>query len=125
MNLFADYQNRIFNSLKYLEKEKKIKVPTSLKNLTIELPPKNQNASIACNAALILAKSNNSTPIKLAEILKKNFLLNFKEFKTIEISGPGFLNIYFDIDFWERFLIKLIKSKTKYGSNKIRKKNIT
>ena len=43
---------------------------------------------------MILAKANNNSPIKLAEILKKHLLSNFIEFKSIEIAGPGFLNIY-------------------------------
>ena len=47
------------------------KAPTSdeLKNLTVELPPKNQNADISCNAAMVLSKINKNNPIILAEIL--------------------------------------------------------
>ena len=97
MNLFLDYQKKIFNSLKSLEKKKIIKIPPSIKNFTVELPPKNQKADISCNAAMILAKVNNSSPAKLAEILKKHLLSNFDEFKSIEIATPGFLNIYFQI----------------------------
>ncbi len=119
MNLFLDYQEKIFNSLKKLEKKKLIRIPKKLRGLTVELPPKNENAAIACNAALILAKSNNTSPVQLAEILKKNLLLYFKEFKNIEVSGPGFLNIYFDISFWQKYLFKLIKLNTRYGSNKL------
>ena len=40
MNLFLDYQKKIFNSLKNLEKKKLIEIPTQLKNFTVELPPK-------------------------------------------------------------------------------------
>ena len=72
MNLFSDYQKKIFNSLKDLKKKKIIQIPSKLKSITIELPPKNQMADISCNAAMILAKINNSTPTKFAEILKKN-----------------------------------------------------
>ena len=95
MNLFSDYQKKIFNSLKSLEKKHIIQIPSKLKSITIELPPKNQKADISCNAAMILAKINNSTPTKFAEILKKHLLSNFSEFKNTEIVEPGFLNIYF------------------------------
>ena len=44
---------------------------------------------------MILAKVNNSSPVKLADIFKKNLLSNFDEFKSIEIAEPGFLNIFF------------------------------
>ena len=121
MNLFLDYQKKIFNNLKNLGKKKLIQIPSQL-NLTVELPPKNQNADISCNAAMILAKINNNSPVKLAEILKKHLLLNFKEFESIEIAGPGFLNICFHISFWKEYLTKVIKLDSKYGSIKNFKK---
>ena len=74
MNLFLDYQKKIFNSLKNLEKKKLIKIPSQLKKFSVELPPKSQKADISCNAAMVLAKANNSSPIKLAEFLKKKSL---------------------------------------------------
>ena len=123
MNLFYNYQEKIFNSLKILDKRKIIHIPRKLKSFTVELPPKNQKADISCNAAMILAKVNNTSPVKLAEILKKHLLLNFAEFKSIEIAGPGFLNIYFHIFFWAEYLTKVIKLNFKYGSNKVSKKN--
>ena len=122
MNLFLDYQKKIFNCLKNLEKTKLIQIPTQLKNFTVELPPKNQKADISCNVAMILAKVNNNSPVKLAEILKKHLLTNFKEFKSIEIAGSGFLNIYFHMSFWKEYLTKVIKLHSIYGSNKTSKK---
>ena len=118
MNLFLDYQEKIFSSLKNLNKKKIIQMPSNIKNVTVELPPKNQKADISCNAAMILARANNTSPVELAEILKKYLLLNFKEFKTVEIAKPGFLNIYFHVSFWKKYLTKIIKMNLKYGSNK-------
>ena len=98
-----DYQVKIFKSLKSLERKKIIQIPLKLKNFTVELPPQSQKADISCNAAMILAKINNNSPLKLAEILKKYLLLNFKEFESINIAGPGFLNICFHIFFWKKY----------------------
>ena len=122
MNLFLDYQKKIFNSLKSLEKKNLIHIPSQLKSFTVELPPKSQRADISCNAAMILAKVNNSSPVKLAEIFKKHLLSKFKEFKNVEIAGPGFLNIHFHISFWKEYLTKVIQLDSKYGSNKSFKK---
>ena len=102
MNLLLDYQKKIFSSLKILKKKKIIQIPSNVKNITVELSPKNQKSDISCNVAMVLAKDNNSSPFKLAEILKKHLLLNFNEFKSIEIAKPGFLNIYFNIPFLEK-----------------------
>ena len=118
MNLFLDYEKKIFNSLKALEKKRIIQIPKKIKSFTVELPPKNQRAHMSCNAALILARTNKSSPIMLAEILSKHILSNFKEFKNIEVAGPGFLNIYFNTFFWKKCLDKIIKLNSKYGSNK-------
>ena len=110
MNLFSHYQKKIFSFSKILDRKKLIKIPENLKSFDIQLPPKNQKADISCNAAMILAKINNISPFKLAEILKKHLLLNFKEFKKIEIAEPGFLNIYFHLSFWEKFLDNVLLS---------------
>tara|TARA_Y100000590_G_scaffold306693_1_gene346133 strand:- start:2773 stop:4500 length:1728 start_codon:yes stop_codon:yes gene_type:complete len=117
MNIFLDYQKKIFINLKKLQKKKIISIPETIKSFTVELPPKNQKADMSCNAAMILANYNKISPIDLAETLKKNLLLNFKEFKDIEIAGPGFLNIYFKISYWEKYLKKIIKLQSKYGRN--------
>ena len=118
MNLFIEYQKKIFKSIKELEKKGLIKVPSNLKSFTVELPPKNQNADLSCNAALIMSKINNTSPKELAEILKKQLLSSFKEFKNIEIAAPGFLNIYFDISFWRDYLVKIVQLNSKFGCNK-------
>ena len=118
MNLFSNYQKRFLHYLKSLEKKKIIDLPNNLKSLTVELPPKGHEADMSCNVAMILAKFNQKTPLDLANILKKNFLENFKEFEKIDVAKPGFLNINFKIDFWKNHLFKIIQSDANYGSNK-------
>ena len=122
MNLFLDYQIKIFRSLKILQKKKLLNIPSKINSFTIELPPKNQKADISCNASMILAKANNTSPNQLAEVLKKHLLSNFKEFDKIEIAGPGFLNIYFNISFWRKHLLKIIELDSKYGRSNPKKK---
>ena len=104
--------------LKSLEKKKIIDLPDNLKGLIVELPPKEHKGDMSCNVAMILAKFNKKTPLDLANILKKNFLENFKEFEKIDVAKPGFLNINFKIDFWKNHLFKIIQSDANYGSNK-------
>ena len=126
MNLLSYYQNKIFNCLKKLEKKKIIEISKQLKKISVEMPPRNHQADLSCNAAMILSKYNNVSPIELGKTLKKNLLSNFNEFKNIEIAGPGFLNISFKISFWKEYLNKIIKLDSKYGSNTddIKKYNI-
>tara|TARA_Y100000590_G_scaffold437290_1_gene558778 strand:+ start:2454 stop:4181 length:1728 start_codon:yes stop_codon:yes gene_type:complete len=122
MNIFSHYHKKILISLRDLENKKIIKIPNNFKGLVVELPPKKERAAISCNAALILAKYNGTSSTDLAEILKKNLLNGFKEFESIEVAGPGFLNINFHISFWKDHLMKILQLNKKYGSNKIIKK---
>ena len=122
MNLFLYYQDKIFTSIKKLEKKKIIIIPQKFKGITVELPPKNQKADISCNVALLLAKANNESAYNLAEIIKKHLLSNCKEFESIQIAGQGFININFHNSFWKNYLSEIIKLNFKYGSNKTVKK---
>jgi len=122
MNLFLSYQYKIFNFLKELKNRKIIEIPSGFKNFTLEMAPKNQKADISCNVALVLAKFNKTSPLDLAETLKKYLLLNFKEFEKIEIAGPGFININFNISFWKQYLLNVVKLDSKYGSYNISRK---
>ena len=118
MNLLLDYQKRFLDCLKKLKKKEIIELPDTLKNLTVELPPKGHKADISCNAAMIFAKVNKKSSLDVANILKKNFLENFDEFEKIDIAKPGFLNISFKINFWKNYLLKIIQYNSNYGSSK-------
>ena len=123
MNIFSIYLEKIKELLTDLEKHKQIKLSDNLNNLTIELTPKNLQGDISCNAALLLSKVNNKKPKDIATLLKVNFIKKFTEFKNIFIADPGFLNIEFNEDFWQKFLSNLLNLKEKYGSNSFKKKD--
>ena len=117
MNIFSIYLEKIREFLINLEKDKQIKLSDNLNNLTIELTPKDLQGDISCNAALVLSKTNNKKPQDIAALLKANLIKKFPEFKNIFIAEPGFLNIEFNEDFWQKFLTNLLNLKEKYGSN--------
>ena len=122
MNLFSEYQKKICELLVYLEKKNSIIINVDLKNLSVKLPPSVFNADLSCNAAMVLAKANKTSPMKLGEKIKSELTLHFKEFKNITIEKPGFININFSSSFWENYLLKIIKFDSSYGSNKSKKK---
>ena len=122
MNLFSEYQDKIYKSLKILEKEKKILFPEKLRKFNVELPPNNQKGDIACNAAMVLAKVNKISPLEIGDVLKKHLLNNIKEFKSIELVKPGFLNIFFHESFWKKILLNVVKLNLSYGKNKTYRK---
>ncbi len=121
MNIFSIYLEKIKQLLIELEKSKKIILPNNLNNLTIELPPKDLEGDISCNAALVLSKANNKKANDIAVLLQNYLTKRFAEFKNISIVKPGFLNIEFKEEFWKNFLIKLLSLKENYGSNPVHK----
>ena len=122
MNLLLDYQNKINTCLHTLEKKKIIVLSKNFNGITVELSPKNQDTDISCNAAMIIARFNKTSPVEIAKVLQENFLKNFKEFKDIKIAKPGFLNINFTLDFWLKHLNTINKLKSKFGSTNIKSK---
>jgi len=126
MNLLLDYKIKIHDLLDKLKKNDLINFSNNLKDLTVEIPPKKNNADISCNAAMVLSKHNNKSPNDIAEFLKKEFLINFSEFKAISIAKPGFININFKEIFWKEYLHKILKLNNVYGSSHevIKKYNI-
>jgi arginyl-tRNA synthetase len=122
MNLFLDYQKKFIAVLKKLKKNNVILLPKDLKSFAVDLPPKNQDADMSFNGAMILAKINKRSPLELAEVIKGSFSKKFKEFEIISIAKPGFINISFKKDFWNNHLLKIVKLGPKYGSNKLTKK---
>ena len=126
MNLLNEYHKKFEFFLKDLEKKKKIKLPRNLRNLKVELPPKDQKGDFACNAAMILSKSNNTNPLALAHLIKSEIINYFPEINSIEVAKPGFINITFNISFWYQCLNNVITLKNKYGAKNsdIKKYNI-
>ena len=121
MNIFLYYEEKFLKCIVDIEKSKKILLPKDFKKIVVEIPPIQYHADVSCNAALLLAKFNKTSPIKLGEILKKSFLLNFSEIDKIELTKNGFLNINFKKYFWESFLDNVLKSKKTFGSNNNKK----
>ncbi len=123
MNLLLDYKNKILKLLQSLAKDKIIVLPINFSNFSVELPPKSVEADISCNVLMILAKINNTSPLKLGENLKKVMLKNFDEIDKIHITKKGFLNIVLKNKFWSSYLFEVVKNKLSYGSNKKTSKN--
>ena len=122
MNIFVDYKLKISDVLLKLKKEQLISLPETNIKFTIELPPKGQDAHMSCNVAMILSKYNKKNPIDLATDLSKFFIKDFEEFEKVNVAKPGFINFYFKVNFWKKYLLSILNSPSKYGSNILKKK---
>ncbi len=87
-----------------LEKNKIIISTREEEAISVEIPKIKNHGDLSTNAPMIFAKENNQSPVELAAIIKKQLDSKFKEIIKIEVAKPGFLNFFFNKDFWYNFL---------------------
>ena len=121
MNLFDLYTNKIKKKIIKNKSIFNLKNQNDIKNIVVETPPDKFNFDLSSNAAMILAKNINKNPRVIAEQLKEILLKEIKDFSSIEIAGPGFLNFKINNNTWQKIIDSILKSNKSYGSNKQKK----
>lgn len=81
----------------------------------IEIPADTKNGDLATNVAMVSAKAFKLPPIKIAEIITSNIILDGTSFQKVEIAGPGFINVFFDKSWFSNVLLDIDKAKADYG----------
>jgi len=117
MNIFEHYLKEIKNLITKNYKLLNIESNISIDGMIIEIPPLEFNFDLSTNVALVLAKKTKQSPIKLAQSIKKIVQEKLKDFSTIEIAGPGFINFRFSHKTYQKLILNILKSSNKYGSN--------
>ena len=107
MNIFEEYLNKILNKIKLASEEKLILLPDSLSGINVDIPPKKFKCDLSTNVAMVLSKTNNEPPIKIAEKLKDIIFKDDNNIEKIEIAKPGFINIILKKEFWTSFLLNI------------------
>ena len=118
MNIFEIYLNKIIELIKSAKKDDLIKLPENLSGINVDIPPSKFNYDISTNVAMILAKSNNKSPLEIAEVIVNIIKKNDDSIEDVKIEKPGFINLKFKNNFWNNFLKSVINEKA-YGSKKI------
>ncbi|MGY9057945.1 MAG: arginine--tRNA ligase domain-containing protein, partial [Alphaproteobacteria bacterium] len=82
--------------------------------ITVEPPREPAHGDMACNAAMVLAKSAGVKPRDLAERLAAA-LLAVPDVEQAEVAGPGFLNLRLAPSFWYAQVGDMLRAGTGYG----------
>ena len=93
MNIFESYLKEIFSLIKKNKKKLDLKSINDFKGVNLEIPPLNIDSDLSSNLCMILAKVNKMDPKRLALKIKVLIKKRVKDFKEVEIAGPGFINI--------------------------------
>lgn len=92
------------------------------KNIVVEVPKKREQGDFSTNIAMQLTKVLKDNPKNIAEKIVEVLSKNTNEIKTIEIAGPGFINIYLNDEYVFSGISNVIKQGENYGSSSIGKK---
>jgi arginyl-tRNA synthetase len=115
MNIFEEYLKKISSLILKNQKSLELNNINNFKGVHVEIPPSSFNFDLSCNVCFILGKINNINPKELAVKIKTLIIKNIKDFKNVEIAGPGFLNFKLSDDALIRSINKILKDRINYG----------
>lgn len=88
-------------------------------NIVVEVPKKREQGDFSINIAMQLTKILKDNPRNIAEKIVEILSKNTNEIKTIEIAGPGFINIYLNDEYVFSGISNVIRQGENYGSSSI------
>jgi arginyl-tRNA synthetase len=108
---FADHIDAVLSAL-----EREVSLPPGLdrRNVTVEPPRDPSHGDLATNAAMVLAKPAGVNPRALAELLVPK-LAALPEVASVEIAGPGFINLRLHDNAWRQELSQIAHDGATYG----------
>lgn len=88
-----------------------------LPNFSIEVPRQKGHGDYSCNAAMLLAKRLRKKPREIAEDLKERIGNGGGLVASLDIAGPGFINIKLVESGWQDLLHDIIEAGDEYGQS--------
>ena len=113
MNIFEDFTSRLRNVAQTIVEQADIG-EVDLSRLVVEPPRDKNHGDLASNAAMVLAKQLSKRPRDLAEDFSTR-LSEDPDVDSVEIAGPGFINIRLKPDYWYRALRLLLAAGKAFG----------
>ncbi len=114
MNVFQHVEERIAAALVALEADGTL--PAGIASVSVDVEPTRDPAhgDVATNAAMVLAKPARMKPREIAEKLKGK-LSSEPGFKSLEVAGPGFLNITLEAKAWQSVIPSILREGAGFG----------
>jgi arginyl-tRNA synthetase len=118
VSLYAQYAALLDGVLDELVSESALPAGLDRKNVTVEPPRDAAHGDLATNAAMVLAKPAAVNPRALAELIKPK-LEALPPVTSVEIAGPGFINLRLKPDAWRDELRTILKQGDAYGTSTV------
>ncbi len=114
MNLFADIRLLVLESLDAMVTKGALPGGLAMANVTVEPPRDAAHGDMATNAAMVLAKPAGMKPRDIAAALA-DILAADPRVISVEVAGPGFLNLRLAPAVWQGVLGQVLQSGPGYG----------
>jgi arginyl-tRNA synthetase len=117
MNLFADFHARLAAILAGFQKDGRLPADLDLARFVVEPPRDRSHGDLAVNAAMVYAKEAKAgfgNPRALAQAIV-DALAADKDVKSVEIAGPGFINIRVKPELYDQILTQLLSAPAAFG----------
>src|SRR4051812_23733928 len=114
MSLYAQYAALLDGVLDDLVADGALPAELDRRNVTVEPPRDPAHGDLATNAAMVLAKPAGTNPRSLAELIKAK-LEALPPVTSVEIAGPGFINLRLKPDAWRDELRTILNDGDGYG----------
>ncbi len=118
MSLYAQYAALLDGVLDDLVADGALPAELDRRNVTVEPPRDAAHGDLATNAAMVLAKGAGTNPRALAEAIKPK-LEAIPTITSVEIAGPGFINLRLVPDAWRDELKTILAEGERYGLSNI------
>ena len=118
MSLYAQYAALLDGVLDELVAEGSLPAELDRKNVTVEPPRDASHGDLATNAAMVLAKGAATNPRALADLIKPK-LEALPPVTSVEVAGPGFINLRLTQDAWRDELKTILRQGEEYGLSTI------
>jgi arginyl-tRNA synthetase len=108
LSIYAQYSALLDGVLDELQSEGAIPAGIDRHNVAVEPPRDASHGDLATNAAMVLAKQAQTNPRALAELVKPK-LEAVPAVKSVEIAGPGSINLRLSPDAWRDELRTILR----------------
>jgi arginyl-tRNA synthetase len=117
MNIFRDFTARVTSAVEVILAARD-SAPVDLSRIVVEPPRDAAHGDLATNAAMVLAKPLGLKPRDLAEAIAGR-LRDDEDVASVEVAGPGFINLTLAAPYRAHALKALIQADTAYGRSRI------
>lgn len=116
MNVFTHFRGAIDALLKELAAAGDLPAELDTSNIAVEPPRDASHGDIATNVALVLSKQAKRNPREVAGLVAPK-LEALDEVASVDIAGPGFINLRLAPSFWQAQVKTILEAGARYGTS--------